>query len=135
MTKRSLIPGMTGKDGFYLAEFMLEAGSARARSGTSARRDGSLCVDDMAAGSCLVLDLSREVGAAETRPMLRNINVGTGRDISILKLAQMVAKVAGLPRDAPLRHDQAQRRAVQATRRIATGAPWLPRTDPSARGD
>ena len=52
-----------------------------------------LHVDDMAAASLFVLDLDPATYAAETQPMLSHINVGTGRDVTILELAQLVAKV------------------------------------------
>ena len=54
-----------------------------------------LHVDDMAEASLFVLDLPRDVYAAQTHPMQSHINVGTGRDISIAALAQMVAEVTG----------------------------------------
>ena len=54
-----------------------------------------LHVDDMAEASLFVLDLPRDVYAAQTHPMQSHINVGTGRDISIAALAPMVAEVTG----------------------------------------
>ncbi|MCF7779645.1 NAD-dependent epimerase/dehydratase family protein [Sulfitobacter sp. M220] len=54
-----------------------------------------LHVDDMAEASLFVLDLPRDVYAARTQPMRSHINVGTGRDVSIAELAQMVAEVTG----------------------------------------
>lgn len=63
--------------------------------GTGTPRREFLHVDDMAAASLFVLDLPEETYADETKPMLSHINVGTGSDISILELAQMVAKVTG----------------------------------------
>lgn len=54
-----------------------------------------LHVDDMAEASLFVLDLDKEAYQANTEPMLSHINVGTGTDISILELAQMVARVTG----------------------------------------
>jgi GDP-L-fucose synthase len=54
-----------------------------------------LHVDDMAEASLFVLDLPQNVYAAQTHPMQSHINVGTGRDISIAALAQMVAEVTG----------------------------------------
>ncbi|WP_386175820.1 GDP-L-fucose synthase family protein [Sulfitobacter sp. R86518] len=54
-----------------------------------------LHVDDMAEASLFVLDLPRDVYAAQTHPMQSHINLGTGRDISIAALAQMVAEVTG----------------------------------------
>ncbi len=54
-----------------------------------------LHVDDMAAASVHVLELSPETYAAETRPMLSHINVGTGIDCSIRELAETMARVTG----------------------------------------
>ncbi len=54
-----------------------------------------LHVDDMAEASLFVLDLPQEIYAANTQPMLSHINVGTGTDVSIGELAQMVAEVTG----------------------------------------
>lgn len=63
--------------------------------GTGNPRREFLHVDDMAAASLFVLDLAPEVYQANTQPMLSHINVGTGTDISILELAQLVARVTG----------------------------------------
>jgi len=54
-----------------------------------------LHVDDMAEASLFVLDLPQDVYATKTQPMLSHINVGTGSDVSIGELAQMVAEVTG----------------------------------------
>ena len=54
-----------------------------------------LHVDDMAEASLFVLDLPQEIYAANTQAMLSHINVGTGKDVSIGTLAQMVADVTG----------------------------------------
>ena len=54
-----------------------------------------LHVNDMAEASLFVLDLPQDVYAANTQPMLSHINVGTGTDVSIGELAQMVAEVTG----------------------------------------
>jgi len=54
-----------------------------------------LHVDDMASASLFVFDLDRETYHANTQPMLSHINVGTGEDITILELAQLVARVTG----------------------------------------
>ena len=63
--------------------------------GSGTPRREFLHVDDMAAASLFVLDLDKETYDAHTEPMLSHINVGTGTDVSILELAQMVAKVTG----------------------------------------
>ncbi|OOY25886.1 GDP-fucose synthetase [Thioclava sediminum] len=63
--------------------------------GTGTPRREFLHVDDMAEASLFVLDLPKADYDANTDPMLSHINVGSGADISILELAQMVAKVTG----------------------------------------
>ncbi|MBY6217882.1 GDP-L-fucose synthase family protein [Qipengyuania aquimaris] len=63
--------------------------------GTGTPRREFLHVDDMAAASLFVLDLPFDQYEANTQPMLSHINVGCGEDISILELAQLVARVTG----------------------------------------
>jgi len=63
--------------------------------GTGTPKREFLHVDDMARASLFVLDLPKDIYAANTQPMLSHINVGTGRDVSIGALAQMVADVTG----------------------------------------
>ena len=63
--------------------------------GSGTPRREFLHVDDMAAASLFVLNLSKQTYDENTDPMLSHINVGTGADISILDLAQLVAKVTG----------------------------------------
>ncbi len=63
--------------------------------GSGTPRREFLHVDDMATASLFVLDLPKAGYDANTNPMLSHINVGTGTDISILELAQAVAKVTG----------------------------------------
>ena len=52
-----------------------------------------LYVDDMALASLFVLELDEETYYANTKPMLSHINVGTGVDISICELAEMIKKI------------------------------------------
>jgi GDP-L-fucose synthase len=54
-----------------------------------------LYVDDMAEASLYVLNLDEETYKANTRPMLSHINVGTGKDITIRKMAETMKKVVG----------------------------------------
>ncbi|TGD44052.1 GDP-L-fucose synthase [Pseudotabrizicola sediminis] len=63
--------------------------------GSGQPRREFLHVDDMAEASLFVLDLPKDVYDANTQPMLSHINVGTGRDITILDLARTVAAVTG----------------------------------------
>ncbi len=62
-------------------------------SGTPMRE--FLHVDDMAAASVHVMELDSETYQANTKPMLSHINVGTGVDCTIRKLAETIARVAG----------------------------------------
>ena len=62
-------------------------------SGTPMRE--FLYVDDMAAASVYVMQLPRAVYEANTEPMHSHINVGTGEDVTIGGLAQLVGEVVG----------------------------------------
>ncbi|MDU8914027.1 GDP-L-fucose synthase [Aestuariicoccus sp. MJ-SS9] len=76
-----------------------EAAEAGAESvtiwGSGKPRREFLHVDDMAEASLFVLDLPKDTYEANTEPMLSHINVGSGTDVSILELAQMVMRVTG----------------------------------------
>ena len=54
-----------------------------------------LHVDDMARASVFVMGMDDEVYAANTRPTLSHINVGSGVDCTIAELVQMLARVIG----------------------------------------
>ena len=54
-----------------------------------------LYVDDMADASLFVLELDEITYRANIKPMLSHINVGTGVDITIRKMAQTMKKVVG----------------------------------------
>src|SRR3546814_466643 len=54
-----------------------------------------LHVDDLAAASVHVMDLSPDVWKTHTEPMLSHINVGTGLDCTIRELAETIARVVG----------------------------------------
>ncbi|MDV5824496.1 GDP-L-fucose synthase [Sphingobium naphthae] len=63
--------------------------------GSGKPRREFLHVDDMADASLFVLNLPKQVYEANTQPMLSHINVGTGTDVSIKELAEMVAAATG----------------------------------------
>jgi GDP-L-fucose synthase len=63
--------------------------------GSGTPRREFLHVDDMAEASLFVLDLPKDAYDANTQPMLSHINVGSGTDVSILELAQLVARITG----------------------------------------
>lgn len=60
-------------------------------SGTPMRE--FLHVDDMAAASMFVMNLDDKIYRSNTEPMLSHINVGTGMDCTIRKLAETMARV------------------------------------------
>ncbi|MEC7760339.1 MAG: GDP-L-fucose synthase [Pseudomonadota bacterium] len=63
--------------------------------GTGTPRREFLHVDDMAEASLFVMNLDKKMYEAETQPMLSQINVGLGSDVSIRELAEIIAKVTG----------------------------------------
>jgi GDP-L-fucose synthase len=54
-----------------------------------------LHVDDMAIACVHVMSLDKETYQAKTEPMLSHVNVGTGKDVTIKKLAQTIGRVTG----------------------------------------
>lgn len=87
--------------------------------GSGTPRREFLHVDDMAEASLFVLDLPQEAYRANTQPMLSHINVGSGIDISILELAQMVAKITGFSGQIatdPSKPDGTMRKLMDVTR-------------------
>jgi len=54
-----------------------------------------LYVDDMAQASLFVLELDEETYKANTQPMLSHINVGTGKDVTIREMAEIMKQVVG----------------------------------------
>ena len=54
-----------------------------------------LYVDDMAVASLFVLKLDEKTYKANTKPMLSHINVGTGKDVTIRKMAETMKEVVG----------------------------------------
>ena len=63
--------------------------------GSGTPRREFLHVDDMADACVFVMSLSPEEYQAHTQPMCSHINVGTGEDIAIAELAQLVGQVVG----------------------------------------
>ena len=54
-----------------------------------------LYVDDMAKASLFVLELDERIYQSNTEPMQSHINVGTGKDISIGEVAEIIKEVVG----------------------------------------
>ena len=63
--------------------------------GTGTPKREFLYVDDMAAASVFVMELSKDIYEQHTEPMQSHINVGYGDDVTIADLAQAVAKATG----------------------------------------
>ncbi len=63
--------------------------------GSGTPRREFLHVDDMAAACVHVMGLDRAVYEAATRPQQGHLNVGTGEDVTIRELAELVAQVVG----------------------------------------
>jgi GDP-L-fucose synthase len=63
--------------------------------GTGRARREFLYVDDMASASVHVMNLPQDVYAAHTLPMQGHINVGSGSDVTITEVAEMIRGVVG----------------------------------------
>ena len=63
--------------------------------GTGKARREFLYVDDMASASVHVMNLPQDVYAAHTLPMQGHINVGSGTDVTITEVAEMIREVVG----------------------------------------
>lgn len=63
--------------------------------GTGKPQREFLYVDDMAEASLFILSLPKEKYSLNTKPMLSHINVGTGVDVSISELAEIIKSVVG----------------------------------------
>ena len=63
--------------------------------GTGSALREFLHVDDMAAASIHVMNLSNGMYRSKTSPMLSHINVGSGKDCSIKELTETIATVVG----------------------------------------
>jgi GDP-L-fucose synthase len=63
--------------------------------GTGTPRREFLYVDDMASASVFVMNLDKKVYDHHTAPMQGHINVGSGRDIQIMDLADKVRVIVG----------------------------------------
>lgn len=63
--------------------------------GSGTPRREFLHVDDVAEASVFVMNLDKEFYWANAAPMLSHINVGTGTDLEIRELAELLAEVTG----------------------------------------
>jgi GDP-L-fucose synthase len=98
--------------------------------GTGTPRREFLHVDDMAEASLFAMDLDRAVYEANTEPMLSHINVGTGTDVSIRELAELLADVTGFKGRLVFdtsKPDGTPRKLMDVSRLSAMG--WRARTE------
>ncbi len=83
-----------------------------------------LHVDDMAAASIHVMNLSNDAYNSNTQEMLSHINVGTGVDCTIRELVETVAKVVGFKGEIEfdtLKPDGAPRKLMDVSRLKSLG--------------
>lgn len=98
--------------------------------GTGHPRREFLHVDDMAEASLFVLDLPKAIYEANTMPMLSHINIGSGTDVTISELAELVASVTGFSgriRYDPTKPDGTPRKLMDVSR--LTGMGWRAKID------
>ena len=93
----------------------------------SARRE-FLHVDDMASGCCFVMQMEKRRYDSITAPTRSFVNIGFGKDISILELASIIAETIGyegkivLDRTKP---DGTPRKLIDSQRLLSQG--WKPK--------
>ena len=111
-----------------------EAKVARAPSvaiwGTGTPRREFLYVDDMAAASLHVMQLTKALYDQHTKPMQSHINVGSGSDVTIADLARHIANSVGYLGQIEFdvsKLDGAPRKWMDSSRLNALG--WAPQID------
>jgi GDP-L-fucose synthase len=95
--------------------------------GTGTPRREFLYVDDMADASVHVMELDREAYEANTTPMLSHINVGTGEDVTIREVAEVIRKAVGFAGDIEFdtsKPDGTPRKLMDTTKLTKLG--WRP---------
>ena len=92
--------------------------------GTGTPKREFLYVDDMAAASVHVMNLSQATYRQYTQPMISHINVGCGEDVTILEMAQAVARTVGYTGPIytdPTKPDGTPRKLMDSNRLNALG--------------
>jgi GDP-L-fucose synthase len=92
--------------------------------GTGTPKREFLYVDDMAAACVHVMNLDKATYDQHTQPMLSHINVGCGQDVTILEVAQAVARTIGYSGQIhtdPTKPDGTPRKLMDSTRLNALG--------------
>ena len=96
--------------------------------GTGNARREFLYVDDMADACVYLMELDEATYAANTTPMLSHINIGTGQDVTIRELAELIKTVVGFEGEIVFdatKPDGAPRKLLDTSRLTALG--WQPR--------
>ena len=86
-----------------------------------------LHVDDMARASVFVMEMEEALYAANTRPDLSHINVGTGKDCTIRELAEALTRIIGYQGDLAFdatKPDGTPRKLMDVSRLATMG--WRP---------
>jgi GDP-L-fucose synthase len=87
-----------------------------------------LFVDDMADACTHVMNLDKKIYQQQVKPMQSHINVGTGQDLTIIKLAKIIASVVGFKGVIKLdltKPDGPKRKLMDSTRLNKMG--WQPK--------
>lgn len=95
--------------------------------GTGTPRREFLYVDDMADACVHVMELPRNVYERHTEPMLSHINVGTGEDVTIHEVAEIIRRVTGFEGNIefdPSKPDGTPRKLMNTSKLTALG--WRP---------
>jgi GDP-L-fucose synthase len=98
--------------------------------GSGTPRREFLYVDDMADACVHVMELDWATYAANTKPMLSHINVGSGEDLSIRELAEAIGRTVGFKGRIQLdasKPDGTPRKLMNVDRLKALG--WKPRVN------
>lgn len=96
--------------------------------GTGKPRREFLHVDDMAEACVHVMNLDRATYAAHTAPMLSHINVGTGEDVTIREVAEIIRDAVGFKGEIVYdtsKPDGTPRKLMDTAKLTALG--WHPR--------
>jgi GDP-L-fucose synthase len=92
--------------------------------GTGTPRREFLYVDDMVAASVHVMNMPLSVYSRHAQPMLSHINVGCGEDVTIMEVADAVAKTVGYNGEIftdPTKPDGTPRKLMNSSRINALG--------------
>jgi GDP-L-fucose synthase len=121
-----VIPGLIRR--FHEAKIRNAPSVAVWGSGTPRRE--FLFVDDLAAACIHIMNLDKVIYAHHTRPMRRHLNVGSGYDISIADLAELIRKTVGYAGEVTLdlsRPDGTPRKLMDSSTLNSMG--WQAHTD------